>query len=272
LNNTIGIGIGYSSTNLIKENNVTENRIHGIAIAETSTNITVVGNFISKNRNGIKIHYSDGSIIHHNNFINNTRNAPEDVYPNVNTWDDGYPSGGNYWSDFNGTDLYSGLYQNITGSDGVGDTSHTLDARNEDMFPLMGPINLFDVGAWSGTSYNVCVASNSTISNFQLNKTQRIVSFNIAGSEYTVGFCRVTIPNIIVQDLWQNNYTVLVDGNLPLMTSSWTDITYTYMYFTYLHSEHEVVIIPEFPVAIILPLFIIITLCTVISRRRRIKL
>jgi len=266
--NVIGIGIGYSSTNVIKENNITENDIHGIAISQKSTNITVVGNTLSKNQNGIKIHYSDGSIIHHNNFINNTVNAPEDVYPNVNTWDNGYPSGGNYWSDYTNTDIYNGPHQNLTGNDGIGDTPHTLDTRNKDRFPLMAPISFFDAGAWNGTPCEVHVVSNSTISNFQLNKTQRRVSFNVAGPDYTVGFCRVTIANIIVQDLWQNNYTVLVDGNPPLTTNSWTDTTYTHIYFTYLHSEHEVVIIPEFPVAMIPPLFIIITLCTVVLRRK----
>ena len=156
-------------------------------------------------------------------------------------------------------------HQNLTDSDGIGDTTYTLDARNEDRFPLKGPLNLFDVGAWNGTSYSVYVASNSTISNFYLNKTQRTVSFNVAGPDNLVGFCRVTVPNVIVQGLWQNNYTVLVDG-IPQTTNNWTDTTYTYIYFTYLHSQHEIVIIPEFPSTVILPLLMILTL--IIARKR----
>jgi nitrous oxidase accessory protein len=269
--NEIGIGMGRSKMNVVKENNITENTIHGIAIAETSTKITVIGNVISKNLNGIKIHYSNGSTIHHNNFTNNTRNAPKDVYPNVNTWDDGYPSGGNYWSDYNGTDSDNGPYQNITGNDGIGDTPHTLDTLNKDSFPLMAPISFFDAGAWNGTSHQIHVVSNSTISNFHLNKTERTVKFNVTDPDYTVGFCRVTIPNIIIQHLWQNNYTVLVDGNPPLTTNNWTDNTYTYIYFTYLHSEHEVVIIPEFPTALILMPFLTITLYTIILRRKNLE-
>ncbi len=265
-----GIGVLESEMNIIRENNVTENKI-GIGISHRSPNNTFVGNTISNNLNGIKIHYSNGSVIHHNNFINNTVNAPEDVYPNVNTWDDDYPSGGNYWSDYLGADLYNGPHRNLKGSDGIGDTPHTLDPRNKDRFPLMGPISLFDAGPWNGTSREVHVASNSTISNFQLNKTQKTISFNVTGSDYTVGFCRVTIPNIIVQDLWGNNYTVLVDGNPPLMTNNCTDGTYTYIYFTYPHSQHEVVIIPEFPTALLLPLFITITPCAVTLRRRKTK-
>ncbi len=54
-----------------------------------------------------------------------------------NTWDDGYPSGGNYWTTYGGTDLYSGPYQNITGNDGIGDAPVVFDEENRDMYPLM---------------------------------------------------------------------------------------------------------------------------------------
>jgi hypothetical protein len=57
----------------------------------------------------------------------------------VNVWDDGYPSGGNYWSDHAGTDLRNGVYQNETGSDWIGDSSYTLNKDNTDRYPLMHP-------------------------------------------------------------------------------------------------------------------------------------
>jgi len=67
-----------------------------------------------------------------------------------NTWDDGYPSGGNYWSDYNGTDYYRGPHQNETGSDGIGDTPYIFintainraNDDNVDRYPLMKPINI----------------------------------------------------------------------------------------------------------------------------------
>ncbi|MEM2569530.1 MAG: hypothetical protein QXT67_06305, partial [Candidatus Bathyarchaeia archaeon] len=49
------------------------------------------------------------------------------------------PSGGNYWSDYTGADLYSGPYQNMTGSDGLGDAPYIIDADNRDRYPLMKP-------------------------------------------------------------------------------------------------------------------------------------
>jgi hypothetical protein len=53
-------------------------------------------------------------------------------------WDNGYPDGGNYWSDYTGTDVYSGAGQNMPGSDGIGDTPYVIDAHNRDNYPLMG--------------------------------------------------------------------------------------------------------------------------------------
>ena len=55
------------------------------------------------------------------------------------TWTNGYPSGGNYWSDYNGTDSYRGPYQNVTGSDGIGDTPYAINATDIDNYPLMNP-------------------------------------------------------------------------------------------------------------------------------------
>ncbi|NIR16099.1 MAG: hypothetical protein GWN86_20125 [Desulfobacterales bacterium] len=266
--NKIGISLGESKRNVIRENWVTENTIHGIVIAETATKITVVRNTISNNLNGIKIHYSNGSIIHHNNFINNTRNSPGDVYPNVNTWDNGYPSGGNYWSDYNGTDLYNGADQNLTGSDGIGDTPRILDPLNRDNYPLIAPTTTFNIGNWNQTSHNIHISSNSTITNLQINKTQRRISFNVSGPDHTAGFCRTTIPNVVVESLWQNNYSILIDGKQPSTTGNWTDATNTLIHFTYNHTQHKVTIVTEFPATAILPLVIATILCSALLRRK----
>jgi len=57
----------------------------------------------------------------------------------VNVWDYGYPFGGNYWSDSNKTDLYGGVGQNLTGSDGICDKPYLIDTNNRDDYPLVNP-------------------------------------------------------------------------------------------------------------------------------------
>jgi len=126
INNTIGILLDWSSSN----NDIVGNTISrsggggGIQILQSSDNTIIGNNIINNNFVGITF-YKSSCIIYHNNFINNTYSNmyPVPPTPGVNIWDDGYPSGGNYWSDYNGTDLHWGSGQNETGSDGIGDTA-----------------------------------------------------------------------------------------------------------------------------------------------------
>jgi hypothetical protein len=186
-----------------------------------------------------------------------------------NIWDDGYPSGGNFWSNHAVVDVKSGLYQNETGGDGIIDTPYVIDTNNKDRYPLAAPIYVFDASIWKGVTCNIDITSNSTVSNFQLNLAQKTVSFTVNGSEFTTGFCRVTIPNIIIQDMWHGNYTVLLNGK-PWSFRNWTDNTNTYIYINYTHSEHEIVIIPEFPSPMILPLFMLTTsIATILLKKKR---
>lgn len=52
------------------------------------------------------------------------------------------------------------------------------------------------------------------------------------------------------------------------MMNNWTDETCAYVYFTYYHSEHEVIILPEFPSLIILPLFMLAVLVVIIHKKK----
>lgn len=140
--NSQGISIEISSGNYIIGNNVTTSREVGLRISESSNNVIAENNVAENNiygySLGIRLSLSSGNRIHHNNFINNSRQAST-FNSTLNLWDDGYPSGGNYWSDYTGADLYSGPYQNMTGSDGLGDTPYIIDADNRDRYPLMKP-------------------------------------------------------------------------------------------------------------------------------------
>lgn len=179
-NNTGGGILLIEGNNLrIIGNRISDNGNYGIQFSDTAGNV-VSGNTIERDHVGISISnnlwlpsshrivsntiaYNDigllagnaamdalkDSFIFHNNFVENTEQAkivplfPGNPTP-PNFWDDGYPSGGNFWSDYNGTDLYSGSYQNILGSDGIGDTPVIIDPTNIDHYPLMTLYNTSD--------------------------------------------------------------------------------------------------------------------------------
>jgi len=255
-NNGSGIRLDYPSNNTISANNVANNPSEGIGLYGSSSNNTVSGNNIVNNNYGIWFYNSYNNWIYHNNFINNT---PQ-VYPSfyLNFWDAGYPSGGNYWGpQYHGTDINSGLHQNETGSDGIGDAPYI-----QDNYPLMGMFYDFDVISECRV-HTIC---NSTISGFKLNGTA--TSFNVSGKNDTAGFCRICIPTALMNDAFRVfvNGTEILPSPEPLPFSN---STHNYLYFTYNHSTQEVVIIPEFPSLFILPLFMIPTLLVTIVYRKR---
>jgi len=137
-NDWIGLLLSASPGNTIQINDITKNIGYGIAL-EDSSNSSISGNTVENSYYGIELYSSSYSTIFHNSFINSTRQAQ--VYGNssANNWDNGYPSGGNHWSDYTGIDIYSGLYQNETRSDGKGDTPYSIDVNNVDHYPLMNP-------------------------------------------------------------------------------------------------------------------------------------
>lgn len=157
---TMGIALGYSNGNFLSKNNISnctyfnmgivvflsqDNFIDRNVISRSwagiyllATHNTFKGNEILKNDYGIWMNGANYNTFYHNNLINNTHQThiSEDE---TNIWNCGYPYGGNYWSDYNGADLYCGRYQNVTGSDGIGDIPYVINEHNRDGYPLMNP-------------------------------------------------------------------------------------------------------------------------------------
>jgi parallel beta-helix repeat protein len=216
-----------------------------------------------------------GGEIYHNDFVSSRYGHFEGT-----TWLSGgnitgvnYPRGGNYWGNNSGIDYYSGINQNESSSDGIDDYEATTGgsvghaSHMVDRYPLAGPISSFDAGTWNGTACLVEVVSNSTVSGFQLNTDTKTIGFNVTGSNYT-GFCRVIVPNSIIEDMWNRNYSVLVN-NEPCSFMNWTDATNTYIYFQYTHSEHDISIVPESPALLLLSVSMIATLLAVTVYRKK---
>ena len=201
-NNDYGIWLSYSSNNTISGNTITANNRRGIWLSESSNN-TISGNNITNNDDGIFLSsssnntisgnnitnngrcgiylvypsYSSNNNIYHNNFINNTYQVvTRDGYMNV--WDNGYPSGGNFWSDYTGVDVKNGPYQNETESDGIGDTPYVIDGNNQDNYPLMYPW-----GAPSPPSYTLTIHSSPTGVTFTVDGVSRTTPWSGTYSE-----------------------------------------------------------------------------------------
>jgi parallel beta-helix repeat protein len=104
-NNGYGIDIFLTSGhNSISGNNITANNEYGIWISHSSAN-SISGNNITNNTCGIYLHLymTVYNSVFHNSIVNNTIQAQD--YGVYTTWDYGYPSGGNCWGNYNGTDF-----------------------------------------------------------------------------------------------------------------------------------------------------------------------
>jgi len=96
-NNWFGIGLYYSSNNNVFCNRLANN-LDGIRLHHSSNN-SISRNHITDNANGVRLYDSSDNAIYRNNFVSNTLQAHSES--SFSMWDDQYPSGGNYWSDYN---------------------------------------------------------------------------------------------------------------------------------------------------------------------------
>ena len=121
------------------------NTIHGNMINSQATVTLNVGangnkvykNVISGNQIVLNMANSEENVIYHNNFLATVQITV--LATGNNAWDNGYPSGGNYWSTYAGVDEKGGPYQNVTGADGIGDTPYVIATNGTDRYPLMKP-------------------------------------------------------------------------------------------------------------------------------------
>jgi parallel beta-helix repeat protein len=133
---TVGILVGFSDDNTFGANNLSNN-LYGLHLYSSDSN-TILNNTVSYNsRFGIELVSSSFNLIYHNNIIENANQAYDDRANN--NWNETYSVCGNYWSDYIGVDIRNGPFQDILGSDGIGDTPYTIDGNSNDYYPLMNP-------------------------------------------------------------------------------------------------------------------------------------
>jgi parallel beta-helix repeat protein len=128
-----GICIDSCCYSTVMNNLVCSNKGSGIAISYIASRNMVKENIVFNNDMGISVGLPwDGfgeNRVYHNDIRDNriqVRGAQNST--NFQYWDNGYPSGGNFWSDYRGTDA---------NRDGIGDQPHDLIDKASDNFPLM---------------------------------------------------------------------------------------------------------------------------------------
>jgi parallel beta-helix repeat protein len=130
-----GLLLQGTNNTAVTNNTITEDW-SGIWLGESSNN-TVVANNIENNRMGLLIYQSSRNSVYHNNFVENHEQVHVTLSGHADSWDNGYPSGGNYWGGFNPAD---------GNKDRIGDVPYNIDKNNTDKYPLIYPFERYESG------------------------------------------------------------------------------------------------------------------------------
>ncbi|UCD96804.1 MAG: right-handed parallel beta-helix repeat-containing protein [Candidatus Bathyarchaeota archaeon] len=209
----------YSSNNTIHGNSIIGNN-DSLRLGFFSQN-EISGNDIRNSDHAIQLILSYNNSIHHNNFVNHT--AYVTVTAANNTWDDG--AEGNFWENTSSIDI---------DQDGIADSPYAINGGEFDNYPFVNPISFLRVVELPNEVLFINVASNSTVSNLQLNVNETYINFNLTGPDGSIGHCRIRIPKRL---LWaeEHEWMVFADDEV-LLHQLTTDATFTYLWFNYQHS------------------------------------
>jgi parallel beta-helix repeat protein len=147
--NEVELDLANTTDSLVTENNITA-KMWGILL-NSSNNNTITENTLTCGSLGVGVGIyffgSSNNRIFHNSFLDGTLVL---FNQGNNIFDNGYPSGGNFWSD------YRTRYSNASeiDSSGIWNTPYVIDANNTDNYPLMEPY-----GTPYGMFYEVTVTN-----------------------------------------------------------------------------------------------------------------
>jgi len=275
------------SRNTVSYNYIEDNGGAGVNIADSEYDSVIFCNNITDNKYGI-ITNVEGSrvLVFHNNFVDNTIQIRGYLHADAFI-DGGYPTGGNYWNTYADIDVYSGPYQNETGSDGIWDHSYRGGtSRCIDRYPLTDP--------WTGiyrrviietivhqisineTTFYVTTESNMTVTCLDFNITQKKLTVNASGHIGSTDFINITIPKQMLK-AEPANWIINITDASSIQTHIKENSTHASIYLTFEVNKplHQIEIygtqaIPEFHISLImLLLFASITLISTILLKKR---
>jgi len=132
-----GLNLFRCNRSIVLSNRVVNNTEWGMGLGETDNSL-VWGNKIAGSLIGFWFGDCQNATIYHNDFSNPTQ-VSEYMPGEVPLYNCTYPIGGNYWSDYAGSDSMNGSAQDVPGADGIGDTPYEVSPVNKDFYPLMQP-------------------------------------------------------------------------------------------------------------------------------------
>lgn len=194
-----GLVFSYAHNNTAFNNTIIGNPGVGIGSDYESYHNVISGNTIMGNGHGLLISLYNCSFFH-NNIIDNSVQVA--FYPGSysNSWDNGYPSGGNYWSDYYGQDA---------SGDGIGDRPYVIDANNRDNYPLMNPWTPPDIAVTNVATSKTVIGQGLIL---RINAAVRNQGGKIEGFNLTA-YCNLTALQI--------NYVRLNSGSSTVVQISW---------------------------------------------------
>ena len=250
-----GITCSVSYRIMISSNTLTNNSGKGIFL-EYGGDCSVLNNTIEGNQYGI---FGSVSPTHFNRICGNA------VYDFYNTGGGTPNATYNWWGTANETIIQMHIYDYYDDYN-LGKIFYKPFLLSPFFIPVDDEIFYIDI------------SSNSTIGNFRFDQSKKQTNFEVSGESGTVGYCNVTIRQILL-NATEAEWVILINDTPaitdPIIASNGT---HTFIYFTYtLASTNYIVIqgtsaIPEFASILILPAFMLATLAVVLVwKKKRLK-
>jgi parallel beta-helix repeat protein len=219
---TSAIDVEGGGSNVIVGNLLTRNWL-GMVFHETENNL-ITENNITNTKNpvypkagiagcGIAFWSAFNNLVYHNNLVDNDVQAYDGASASsVNVWDNGYPDGGNYWSD------YKSKCPNATEitCSGIGNASYIIDPQNRDRYPLTKSFN--------NTFFELQTTSPKISIDWPIDQTYEessvplVFSVQIYSAVKSVNWSGYSLDG-------QKNVTMTGDTTLTGLSSGWHKIT-----------------------------------------------